>query len=704
MSAKILLVDDEPNLTSALKHTLYKEKHEIFTANSANEALAILSRENIDVLVTDEQMPGMTGSELITIVRRKYPETIRIILTGQVSSDGALRAINEGHAYRFLVKPCNGLDLVITIRRALQYKELVAKTRQMLNWIKRQSSMLQLLENTHPEIAKTIGTSRRAIISDKAYESYDELIKMIDVETKQSETFLKNCEEGITSAPPPDNTTDLHSENHSDSIDNSMEQPAIAGSQEISDHSSPATITSAEPNPKTRPSEIPKTLSANDYGEEIEDIKDLKPIMTRSEIQELLDQCDELKGMSPTVTQILKSTQSERCSIDEVVKVIKQDHAISLKVLKMANSVVYTRGEPVDIDTVQKAVMRIGLSQIRQLALNIGVIDQFANNDQTDSLSTPLFWEHSIATGMIAAEITRSLGGKAPQIDAAFTMGLLHDIGRIVYLEMLGEKYISILKIAKELRLPLERVESRMLLINHADAMDRILHKWKFCKEMINPIAFHHLSLGNIRRMAPRSLNEVATLALSNRLAHALLLGTSGNLTLYPTEEFANTLRLKSALFRSIEENIPPQTDDVKYSLLSHSNQQSWPRLRDELAKQFHKPFRPLYASAEPDFDSVRIFCDRLHDTSEEPPNIGIIHIKNGGQRVLLTTKYKEAETKAGDLRLPLIILSPKGDIKLEDSFMEDRQVELLPLPVSISRFIDASNKLLTLSYMETAI
>ncbi|MCK5194512.1 MAG: response regulator, partial [Desulfobulbaceae bacterium] len=142
MSSKILLVDDETNLTSALKHTLYKEKHNIFTANSANEALAILSRENIDVLVTDEKMPGMTGSELITIVRRKYPETIRIILTGQASPEGALRAINEGQAYRFLVKPCNGLDLVITIRRALQHKELVAKICQMSKCINQQSSLL----------------------------------------------------------------------------------------------------------------------------------------------------------------------------------------------------------------------------------------------------------------------------------------------------------------------------------------------------------------------------------------------------------------------------------------------------------------------------------------------------------------------------------------------------------------------------------
>ena len=214
----------------------------------------------------------------------------------------------------------------------------------------------------------------------------------------------------------------------------------------------------------------------------------------------------------------------------------------------------------------------------------------------------------------------------------------------------------------------------------------------------------HQLSLGNIRRMAPRSLNEVATLALSDRLAHALLLGTSGNLTLYPTEEFAGTLVLKANLFKSIEEDIPGQTDDVKLTMLANSQQKSWPRLSDQLTDQLIQPFRPLYVSLEPDFDSVRIFCDRLRDSAEEPPNVGIIRIKTGTERVPLTTRYKEAETEAGGVQLPLIILSPKGDIKLEDRFVDGRKFELLPLPVSISRIITALNRVTSQIPMETAV
>ena len=211
--------------------------------------------------------------------------------------------------------------------------------------------------------------------------------------------------------------------------------------------------------------------------------------------------------------------------------------------------------------------------------------------------------------------------------------------------------------------------------------------------------------MSNIRRMAPRTVKEVATLALANRLAHALLLGSSGNLTLYPTEEFACALRLKADLFRSIEEKIPGQTDDVKFSMLTHSNQQSWPRLCDELTEQLHQPFKPIFVSAEPDFDSVIIFCNRLSDTlEEEPPNVGIIHIKNSRERVLCTSKFKKAESKAGVEHLPLVILSPKGDIQLEDLTMKDRQFILLPFPIVISRFISAFNSLMSPSPAEVVV
>ena len=120
MMPNILLVDDAPNVTRALRNILRKERYNTLCAHSAQEALEILAQQSIDVLVTDEQMPGMTGSELVAKVYQEYPDTIRIILTGEASIEVAKRAINEGQIYRFLEKPCDGADLAVVIREALE--------------------------------------------------------------------------------------------------------------------------------------------------------------------------------------------------------------------------------------------------------------------------------------------------------------------------------------------------------------------------------------------------------------------------------------------------------------------------------------------------------------------------------------------------------------------------------------------------------
>ena len=82
MPCKVLLVDDEILVTEALRRALHKEAYTVHCACSATEALKILSHEKIDVVVSDEMMPGMLGSDFLGIVCSEYPETIRIILTG----------------------------------------------------------------------------------------------------------------------------------------------------------------------------------------------------------------------------------------------------------------------------------------------------------------------------------------------------------------------------------------------------------------------------------------------------------------------------------------------------------------------------------------------------------------------------------------------------------------------------------------------
>ena len=166
MSRKVLFVDDEPLVTESLKRALRREPYEVLSANSAKEALGVLARQPVDVVISDEKMPGMQGSEFLAVVCKQYPETIRIILTGHGSMEAAIRAINEGEIFRFLTKPCNEVDLAVTIRQALQLKELTGLSRRLLEKNKRQASILQELEKENPGITKVKRTSTGAIILD----------------------------------------------------------------------------------------------------------------------------------------------------------------------------------------------------------------------------------------------------------------------------------------------------------------------------------------------------------------------------------------------------------------------------------------------------------------------------------------------------------------------------------------------------------
>jgi len=152
--SNILLVDDEPNLTAGLVRSLDRHQFHIHTAESAQQGLMILAGNNIDVVVSDERMPGMTGSQFLAEVRKLWPNTIRMILSGQADLEAAVRAINEGEVYRFLLKPCHPKDLQMTILQGLQHKKLVAQSRRLLQEHMKTQNILEELEKANPGITK----------------------------------------------------------------------------------------------------------------------------------------------------------------------------------------------------------------------------------------------------------------------------------------------------------------------------------------------------------------------------------------------------------------------------------------------------------------------------------------------------------------------------------------------------------------------
>jgi diguanylate cyclase (GGDEF)-like protein/PAS domain S-box-containing protein len=130
-SRTLLLVDDEPNILSSLKRLLRRSGCEILVATSAEEGLELLARQQVDVILSDQRMPSMNGTEFLRIAKERVPDTVRIVLSGYTELESVTSAINEGAVYRFLTKPWDDKLLARHIEEAFQYKEKEDENRRL---------------------------------------------------------------------------------------------------------------------------------------------------------------------------------------------------------------------------------------------------------------------------------------------------------------------------------------------------------------------------------------------------------------------------------------------------------------------------------------------------------------------------------------------------------------------------------------------
>jgi DNA-binding NtrC family response regulator len=150
MDNKILLVDDEVSVLRALQRALIDEDFEVSLAESASAGLKLLDEHPFKVVVSDERMPVMCGSEFLSIVSLQHPEVVRITLTGQASIEAAMSAVNQGEIYRFLLKPWNDIELKLAIRSAIEKYDLEMQNRKLLSMVRTQMLKLEQIEKKHP--------------------------------------------------------------------------------------------------------------------------------------------------------------------------------------------------------------------------------------------------------------------------------------------------------------------------------------------------------------------------------------------------------------------------------------------------------------------------------------------------------------------------------------------------------------------------
>lgn len=131
----ILVVDDEAQLRDTMA-LLLKRQYEVHTARDGAEAQALLESQPFHLVVADERMPRMRGTDLFAWMRANQPDVGRILLTAFLDADAMLRAINEGQVERFLIKPCDPVVLRVAIAETLETRRLTLENRQLVQDLK----------------------------------------------------------------------------------------------------------------------------------------------------------------------------------------------------------------------------------------------------------------------------------------------------------------------------------------------------------------------------------------------------------------------------------------------------------------------------------------------------------------------------------------------------------------------------------------
>ena len=138
----LLIIDDEIEILNTLKRVFYKD-YCLHVTQSPKEAFEIMEKFDIEVILCDQQMPEMKGTEFFTIVKDLYPNTIRILSTGYSELNDAILSINEGHIFRYLAKPWNLADLKNSIKEAFDKNALIYENLTMIKALKNANIVLE---------------------------------------------------------------------------------------------------------------------------------------------------------------------------------------------------------------------------------------------------------------------------------------------------------------------------------------------------------------------------------------------------------------------------------------------------------------------------------------------------------------------------------------------------------------------------------
>lgn len=244
----------------------------------------------------------------------------------------------------------------------------------------------------------------------------------------------------------------------------------------------------------------------------------------------------------PTIPLIVKKIneviRDPSSSAKDLEKIILQDQSLTAKVLSLSNSAYYSFGR--EIKSVWQAIVLLGFETVKNLAVSLSIINLFKDTEWLKDMDPQNFWIHSFAVA-VAADF---LGDRSPEIPRQLTYlgGLLHDIGKVVFLQALGAEYLEVINYAQNIGCTITEAEDNVLGVNHSKVGGYLAEKWTLPSEVRSTIYYHHHP-----KSAEEHANFPIVIALADKLAKQLKIGFAGdyNIARVP-ESFTKSLKLTS--------------------------------------------------------------------------------------------------------------------------------------------------------------
>lgn len=222
----------------------------------------------------------------------------------------------------------------------------------------------------------------------------------------------------------------------------------------------------------------------------------------------------------PTLPQVVvklnSMVENPKVGLEEIGTLVSEDAPIATKVLRIANSAVYGLAEPAT--SVVEAAKVIGARTIRNIALQASIFNRYDGLKSTRDLNLETIWKHAIFTGQLAQELAM----QCPILDSStadkfYTCGLLHDLGKVVMLESLGDEYLDAYRESRETGRAVHVVEEELLGYNHTDIGSIVAKRWRMHPDIVRVIQHHHGP-----RFEIESDPQVALVAIADQLAYRI--------------------------------------------------------------------------------------------------------------------------------------------------------------------------------------